>query len=158
MEAEPHPQTESSLDRWFGNLVKPDEMGMQPLGVFGGSRGRVRDGGHGRLQWRHDAHGGYGRNGGAWATSARDVRRTAGGRRCARRAWRLQRRSCHGQALSDDKAGEVVSADAFGGESGPPAPVQPVVRTNFADTAYWAAALSTGPDGTAEVEFPCPRA
>src|SRR5205823_5428031 len=29
------PQTESSLDRWFDNLTKPDEIGMQGLGAFG---------------------------------------------------------------------------------------------------------------------------
>ena len=29
------PQTESSLDRWFHNLLKPDEMAMQDLGAFG---------------------------------------------------------------------------------------------------------------------------
>src|SRR5947199_2220057 len=33
----------------------------------------------------------------------------------------------------------------------------PVVRTNFADTAFWAAALTTAPDGTAEVEFALPE-
>ncbi len=38
-----------------------------------------------------------------------------------------------------------------------PPPVQPVVRTNFADTAFWAAALTTGPDGTAEVDFALPE-
>ena len=36
-------------------------------------------------------------------------------------------------------------------------PVQPVVRTNFADTAFWAAALTTAADGTAEVEFTLPE-
>ena len=35
--------------------------------------------------------------------------------------------------------------------------VQPVVRTNFADTAYWNASLTTAADGTAEVEFPLPE-
>jgi hypothetical protein len=35
--------------------------------------------------------------------------------------------------------------------------VQPVVRTNFADTAYWAAALTGGSDGTAEVDFSLPE-
>ncbi len=42
----------------------------------------------------------------------------------------------------------------LGGQS----PVQqPVIRTNFADTAFWAAALDTAADGTAEVEFPLPE-
>ena len=27
-----HPQTESSLDRWFQNLLKPNEVAMQDLG------------------------------------------------------------------------------------------------------------------------------
>ena len=35
--------------------------------------------------------------------------------------------------------------------------VQPVVRTNFADTAFWAAALTTAADGSTEVEFPLPE-
>ena len=34
--------------------------------------------------------------------------------------------------------------------------VQPIVRTNFADTAFWAAALATAPDGTALVDFSLP--
>ena len=33
-----HPQTESSLDRWFHNLLKPNEVAMQDLGVFGEAR------------------------------------------------------------------------------------------------------------------------
>ena len=32
-----HPQTESSLDRWFQNLIPPKTIGMGDLGVFGGS-------------------------------------------------------------------------------------------------------------------------
>jgi len=35
--------------------------------------------------------------------------------------------------------------------------VRPAIRTNFADTAFWAASLSTAPDGTAEVEFTLPE-
>ncbi|HKI20462.1 MAG TPA: alpha-2-macroglobulin family protein, partial [Isosphaeraceae bacterium] len=41
--------------------------------------------------------------------------------------------------------------------SGQQSPVQPVVRTNFADTAFWAAALTTAADGTVDVEFPLPE-
>jgi alpha-2-macroglobulin len=52
-------------------------------------------------------------------------------------------------------AGEVISADSFDDSDGQ-APAQPVIRTNFADTAYWTAALSTEADGTALVEFPLP--
>ena len=35
--------------------------------------------------------------------------------------------------------------------------LQPVFRSNFADTAFWAAAITTAADGTAEVEFPLPE-
>ena len=63
----------------------------------------------------------------------------------AARRWVRQRR-------------RLVSADSDGDEQGCGSPpVQPVVRTNFADTAYWAAALTTAADGTAEVEFPLPE-
>ncbi len=34
--------------------------------------------------------------------------------------------------------------------------VEPVIRGHFADTAFWSAAITTRPDGTAEVEFPLP--
>src|SRR5262249_35707286 len=50
----------------------------------------------------------------------------------------------------------ILNADRFDGQEGQP-PVQPIIRTNFADTAFWIAALSTAPDGTAEVEFPLPE-
>ena len=33
-----YPQTESSLDRGFSNLTKPDETSMERLGIFGGPR------------------------------------------------------------------------------------------------------------------------
>ncbi|MGZ3304188.1 MAG: alpha-2-macroglobulin family protein, partial [Isosphaeraceae bacterium] len=60
------------------------------------------------------------------------------------------------RAPSNRNGGGVVSADAFDGEPGALA-VQPVVRTNFADTAFWAARLTTQADGTAEVDFPLPE-
>ena len=31
-----NPQTESSLGRWFQNLIRPNTIGMGDLGVFGG--------------------------------------------------------------------------------------------------------------------------
>ncbi len=47
---------------------------------------------------------------------------------------------------------------AAGEEGGEPAPLQEAtVRKNFADTAKWIAALTTGPDGTAEIEIDMPE-
>jgi uncharacterized protein YfaS (alpha-2-macroglobulin family) len=49
----------------------------------------------------------------------------------------------------------VISADSFDGLE-VQTQAQPMIRTNFADTAYWTATLSTAADGTALVEFPLP--
>ncbi len=60
------PQTESSLDRWFHNLLKPDEVGMQDLGVFGDSPDRQNDldarkpRGSGAMRGHDGGHGGRG--------------------------------------------------------------------------------------------------
>ena len=96
---------------------------------------------------------GRGRRGG------RHVRRSDGGRRCAggHGAGEGEDGRVLSGALGPQGWRRSISADAFGGEPGSAAPVQPVVRTNFADTAYWAAALTTAADGTAEVEFPLPE-
>jgi uncharacterized protein YfaS (alpha-2-macroglobulin family) len=50
----------------------------------------------------------------------------------------------------------LIGADRFDASEGQP-PVQPTIRANFADTAYWNAAITTAADGTAEVEFPLPE-
>ena len=57
-----HPQTESSLDRWFHNLLKPNEIGMQDLGVFGGVIGWI-DGTCEQAGMVMARHGRYGRHG-----------------------------------------------------------------------------------------------
>ncbi|MGB2611157.1 MAG: alpha-2-macroglobulin family protein, partial [Isosphaeraceae bacterium] len=142
-----YPQTESSLDRWFPNLVKPNETAMRELGVFGGDLmgdvalpGMVGMGGMGR--------GGRGVAGLA-APAAAAPMAPQGLARAKPEGGELR-------APSNRNGGGVVSADAFEGEPGAPG-VQPVIRTNFADTAFWAASLTTQADGTAEVDFPLPE-
>ncbi len=135
-----HPQTESSLDRWSENLTKPNETAMQARGAF------------------EEAVEGSGLQ---FAFTKRPVAAVArGGMGIAAAA---PAPPPMGQAMAKAEAefaGEsersLVSADRFGGQPGPPQ-IQPVIRTNFADTAFWAAALSTAPDGTVEVEFPLPE-
>jgi uncharacterized protein YfaS (alpha-2-macroglobulin family) len=148
------PQTESSLDRWFQNLLKPNEMAMQDLGTFGWLA--LQDGavqGHFLIGRAGGAPmmGGMGGMGGgmAMAKAAAPMGLAAapmapGAAGAAAPAGR-------------EAAAKSVSADiAFIQVAQAPA-VQPVIRTNFADTAFWAAALNTGPDGTAEVAFPLPE-
>ena len=146
-----NPQTESSLDRSFQNLGLPGEVAMQDLGAFGwlvdlaraGGRDELRRQGvrHGRARHGRDGHGGRADGQGAAPMAAAPMAATW--RRRARRpaeAWR----------------GAILVAVGPLRPAGSP-PVQPVVRTNFADTAFWAAALSTGPDGTAEADFSLPE-
>jgi uncharacterized protein YfaS (alpha-2-macroglobulin family) len=151
------PQTESSLDRWFHNLLKPNEIPMQEIGEFGSvllalgdeepphNQGRLTltDGSSGLRMARDGMMAGFGGNArtmlGAPIAAAPSGSVMAMGER---------------SEVSKLKAPAPASpAHGPGGE----VPVQPVVRTNFADTAYWTAALSTAPDGTAEVDFSLPE-
>ncbi|WP_197490697.1 alpha-2-macroglobulin family protein [Planctomyces sp. SH-PL62] len=134
------PRTESSLDRRFSNLLKDQETPMLDLGVFGGGQAPGR--GMGGMM------GGMGGMGGgmargmamAMAPEAAPAPVMAGGRlEMAKTA----------QVMADF---DQAAPPPGGGEAGP----APAVRTNFADTAYWAAAIETGPDGAAELEFPVP--
>jgi uncharacterized protein YfaS (alpha-2-macroglobulin family) len=55
---------------------------------------------------------------------------------------------------ASDKAAEGASL----GDAGPlPNAVQPTVRSNFADTAFWAASVTTNKDGLAEVALTMPE-
>ena len=149
------PRTESSIDRWFANLVRPRETAMQELGIFGGAM--LPEPGEDVTA----AKGGMPGFGGGMMGRGRRL-----GRMMAPSALAAAPMAPEGMAAtkfaknfheqSKAKGGEVVSADSFDGEPGAPA-VQPVVRTNFADTAFWAAALTTAADGTTEVEFPLPE-
>ena len=57
-------------------------------------------------------------------------------------------------AAAADKAGEGA-APGDGGQL--PNAVQPTVRSNFADTAFWAAAVTTNKDGVAEIALTMPE-
>ena len=144
-----HPQTESSLDRWFHNLSKPDEVGMQNLGVFGGLPADREDVPAGRAETTAPMRGMMGGMGGAMTkrrhgadgcgTDGGEPRRSGDGRgwtrggqmptcrRPVRRRRRRNRRSSPSSAPTSPTP-----------PSGPP-PSPPA------------------PDGTAEVEFTLPE-
>lgn len=135
-----NPNTHSSLNRWSGNLIKPGSVPMNNLGIFGDNivedlesaeEGRIR----------------------------RDGMRT-------RRLSKMSAARSFGFADDMPKAAENAPMAALAvADSGVEAPgggsaetlVEPTVRTNFADTAYWAAAISTDENGNAEVKFPMPE-
>ncbi|MCE5278647.1 MAG: alpha-2-macroglobulin, partial [Planctomycetaceae bacterium] len=157
-------QGQTSLQKGSGNLLKRDEIGMSFLGIFGylvveevteGEEGKPTDG-----DSEVTTAGGYGYSGG----------RNGRGGPMPMAAKSMRMRSADGPAMEAAGAPAAAMADmAMNGmagekkaEAGPgggqAAPmVQPTVRTNFADTAFWAAAVQTGKDGTAKIELTMPE-
>lgn len=146
------PQSETNLGRYESPLAKRKEIQMSNLGVFGESivdlvMSTVDD-----ESWSEGYGGGFG--GGGY-----------GGRQSKMRAARsLSSESAPMPAAVMDEA-EVASEPSSGeygekrdqsGSQGPEM-VQPTVRENFADTAFWNGALETNSDGLAEVEFDMPE-
>ncbi len=133
--------TEFNLNRWFGNILRKGAVGMGHIGAFGATL----------------------------VDEAEGIARTeqaAGGRRKSA----LLARARNGRM---EKAMAAREVDSFAADAAPPAPsapgeggagdpggtaeVQPVIRSNFADLAFWAATLNTGEDGTAEIELAMPE-
>jgi uncharacterized protein YfaS (alpha-2-macroglobulin family) len=133
-----HPQRETTLDRVFGNLLKPGEIAMNDLGAFGGTiwgdfEENFAMGGMG---------GGVGRAPMAANAMSRDGAMAKSGRFM--------------QAMSEDAPAEDRAA-APGQAGGEQQAVQPTVRSNFADTAFWAASVTTDADGVASIDFKMPE-
>jgi uncharacterized protein YfaS (alpha-2-macroglobulin family) len=150
-----YPQTDASLARWFSNQVGPGEVAMSDLGEIAeiqegfmaetsrlGERTAMMPRGGARMMGGMGGMGGDGRVMFAPAAAAP-----------ARGAF-AQAKSDVSKSLQRE---ERILTSAKSKLPGAEPVVQPVVRTNFADTAFWAAALETKPDGTAEVEFPLPE-
>lgn len=140
------PATESSFNRWFSNLAKQDAVSMEDLGAFGGLALRVLF---------NSRYGNFRLNGGAGMGGM-------GGALMQDGAAAAPAPMATTEAKAD-RPGPNTKVDSLqehdelrpGGSKEPPA-AQPVTRTNFVDTAFWAAALTTAADGTADVEFSLP--
>jgi uncharacterized protein YfaS (alpha-2-macroglobulin family) len=136
-----YPQMETSLGKFHHNIVRSTERGMNNLGVFGATvveefaSGKAGEGKHqaGDLQNASPmaAYGFTGRSGGT-----RENERQLGESDALRR---------------DGKAADRNEV----GENGP-ALVEPTIRKNFADTAYWNASLTTDQNGLATFEVKMP--
>ena len=141
------PQTESSLDRWFQNLIPPKTTGMADLGVFGGSVAMRRAG---RWNAGEDAGDMVGIRGNATAARG-DCAKSA---TCWERPVPAWPRAAAGAAPSANAAkGRMAPSEG----AGQPAMVEPTIRTKFADTALWVGTLTTAADGTAEVSLDMPE-
>ncbi len=149
------PQTETSLDRWSQNLLRPGEAAMEDIGVFGD------------LTVNRDAAGDEQQQG-ERPLAMRSMRAgrlmagMGGGKRAAQDKSAMPAGATAGPMAAPMAAAPLPTTEAGRARdssepdaAGPDVP--PVVRTNFADTAFWAASIETGGDGTAEVEFTLPE-
>jgi uncharacterized protein YfaS (alpha-2-macroglobulin family) len=157
------PQSESNLDWRSDNLMHSGEVGMSYLGIFGatvveemaaaGLGGMQPHGANGQGAMffgraRGGAPGGGfagGIGGGGFPGAAPPM--AAAGFAMPKEESRLALREGADRA----QAGPANAPQA------PPALVEPTVRRNFADTAFWNAGLTTNKNGEAEVTFTMPE-
>jgi uncharacterized protein YfaS (alpha-2-macroglobulin family) len=150
--------TQFSLSRWFPNIVKKGATGMGSIGIFGHS---LADDANGLQEEGHVLDLGARRNRGVMK-SARSVNAPLASLSLAEADFSLH--SAPGApappvaAFARKEAGAADPFGAGGGQGGNAAPeVQPVIRSNFADIAFWSATLNTGRDGTAEIKLDMPE-
>ena len=146
-----HPQTETTLDRWFYNLLKNGELAMATLGVFGDQVVEEMAGA---------APPGFGGAGGMMRGRSVKSARAPSDAAPMAAATRMEK---NGLAKSEDKADQfstalgLEGADELALGEGQSPGQQPTVRKNFADTAYWAAAILTDKEGVAEIALNMPE-
>ena len=150
------PQTEHSLERQSYNLLKNNEVGMGNLGVFGSevvedlsammrqTMTRMSRSGGSRMMGLGGMGGGLGGGAPRGAMLSKSKMAMADGLAAAPMA------AADFDAKADD--------DALGDNNGPlPNAVQPTVRSNFADTAFWTAGVTTNKEGIAEIALTMPE-
>jgi alpha-2-macroglobulin len=158
------PQTMHSLAQYSPNMTLPHHRGMAAIGLFGHTVADEMDalaGDKGVAQGKPGAKALRGESralarGGA-VTESDAFGDASGGAPGAPQAAFAAAAPADAAFADGDRAfgGEAEEMAAEGGTGAPN--VEPTVRTKFADTAKWVAALTTGKDGTAEVEFDMPE-
>jgi uncharacterized protein YfaS (alpha-2-macroglobulin family) len=149
-----HPQMETNVNQFFGNLLRRGERGMGNLGVFGATvveemrRNRNGDDQLGARMLRENEGADFaGRGGMPMAAMAPGMER--------------QMQARNGLLADADGVADRKSAKADGNaepaNAGGDNLATPSIRKNFVDTAYWNASLKTGKDGMAEVAFKMPE-
>jgi uncharacterized protein YfaS (alpha-2-macroglobulin family) len=146
-----HSQTESSLARYFGNILRQSEHRMGNLGLFGEMVVEERA--------ALVATNGVARGGKRAAKGAPGSMSGFGGAGGPPMAFATPEVTNLGRVL--DGADVERQDRGLRQEPGMPPPipggVEPTVRKNFADTAFWKASLTTNPQGIAEVTFKMPE-
>jgi uncharacterized protein YfaS (alpha-2-macroglobulin family) len=132
-----NPSTHSSLNRSSHNLMKPGQLGMSDLGVFGST---VVE---------------------SFGNDAAQLARPGGQQRVARlsaaKSFGFDDDTPMAMAAAAPPMGDNAGSEGPGGGRGDGELVQPTVRSNFADTAFWATAITTDESGRARVKFPMPE-
>ena len=154
--------TQFSLSRWFGNILRKGESGMGSIGVFGHSLAddlaSLEQATDINAAFRSETLGG-----GQFDSLNRGALKS---RRAASASLAFGTVPGAPMALAENSIdfrgfADGASADPFavgGGAGGKVAPkVQPVIRSNFADIAFWAATLNTDKDGIAEIKLDMPE-
>lgn len=139
-----HPQAESNLQRWFEALWRNNEELMSPLGAFGDSVADRDEQLDALYETQNQA---FGRDQKRMSTRGR-----AGGMGGGMIGGLAMPAAAPMSRMMSDVAMEKSAAPGGGDE-----PVQPTIRTNFADTAYWNANLVTDASGKAKVTFDMPE-
>jgi uncharacterized protein YfaS (alpha-2-macroglobulin family) len=137
---EHRPQSETNLQETSYAVTAPNKPVMQNLGIFGETvvdEVAPRNG----LAW-------FDRGGREKLMLGAAVRMEAPAAPMAAMAEGAPSDMQFGSRLV--KAGQTDAAEQS-------ALIQPTIRQNFADTAFWKAALETNAEGVAEVEFPMPE-
>ncbi len=130
-----YPRTMSNLDRYFGNVLRRGEITMRNVGIFGELIIELAD------KRKSDS-------------SSRDLG--------INRRMAPQSGLAGGAVMefADDAEGAAMPmAAAAGNFAGAESPdmAEPVVRTQFADTAYWNGAITADENGYAEVALVMPE-
>ena len=142
------PQRECTLDRSFGNLLKNGEIPMNDLGVFGGMEEMTANG------FAAAGFGG-GLRGMAYGMQfAKDGRARQSSTRSLGLGAPMAMDAAPPMALAKGAALDFQAdrAEAAGAELS-----QPTIRSNFADTAFWAGSITTDTSGQAKVRFKMPE-
>lgn len=135
------PATRSSVERWNGNVVHPGEDPMQAIGVFG-------------HLLKEDGDISFSFVGGGGRARMKGMRSLGFAVGMAGSPMMAMDAAAPMMAMAAPAEG-MVAESGEGGAGSETAAV--TVRTQFADTAFWAAALETDSNGEAEVTFKMPE-
>jgi uncharacterized protein YfaS (alpha-2-macroglobulin family) len=137
-------RVESSLARRFDNLLRKKEVPMGNIGVFGHLMFQDSADKEGHKTDRIVAEGA--------PRSARAP--SAAGLKLAAKPSMPQ--AAEAESLADDNK-SLDETKAAGVPGGSADLIKPVVRTQFADTAFWSGSINTDNSGMAEVKFTLPQ-